>query len=48
MKKLSKSEFMKKIINDKYEKRRLENEGENAAKSHFVNNVARTNKAIRR
>lgn len=40
MQKLSKNEFMTKVINDKYEKRRQEKD---QANSHTIENIGRVN-----
>lgn len=42
MQKLTKAEFMQKVINDKYAKRYAENECLNCADKHAISNVMKT------
>jgi predicted CopG family antitoxin len=46
--KLSKSEFMSKVVNDLYEKKRQEKERLMAADIHAIQNVNKINKYMRR
>lgn len=48
MQKLTKSEFMQKVINHYYDKRRLENEKLHGADTHSIQNINKTKDFSRR